>query len=64
MLTQLINGVCRVSSRWHVDSVITGQTKVEQMDEYLGAIGLPLDEETLAEVENIHMSNRCPQWMD
>ena len=44
--------------------MISGQTKVEQMDEYLGAIGLELDEETLLEIEAIHMEDRNPSWSD
>lgn len=55
---------CRAASRWHIDSVITGQTKVEQMDEYLGALSMKLDEETLQGVEKIYMSCRNPSWSD
>ena len=53
-----------MSNRWHVDAVISGQTKLEQMDEYLDAIGMPLDEETLEEIEKIYISNRNPSWSD
>lgn len=55
---------CRASSRWFVGSVITGQTKVEQMDEYLDACELELGKETLQAVERIHMECRNPQWHD
>jgi hypothetical protein len=34
------------------------------MDEYLDAIGMPLDDETLQEVERIHRENRNPEWKD
>ena len=56
--------VCRVAARWHIGSVITGQTSVQQLEEYLGAFSLSLDEETLKEVEAIHMQDRCPEWLD
>ena len=55
---------CRAASRWHIDSVITGQTKVNQMDEYLDALAIKLDEETFEEIEKIYRSNRNPQWTD
>ena len=61
-----VNGahVYRVAARWHIGSVITGQTSVQQLEEYLGAFSLTLDEETLKEVEAIHMQDRCPEWKD
>ena len=42
-----VNGahVYRVAARWHIGSVITGQTSVQQLEEYLGAFSLTLDEE-------------------
>lgn len=55
---------CRAASRWHTGAIISGQTKVEQMDEYLSACDLELDEETLAEVDRIHMEDRFPEWGD
>ena len=55
---------CRAGSRWHIDSVISGQTKVEQMDEYLDALALKLDKETLQAIEAIHMEDRNPSWSD
>lgn len=61
-MTQL--AVAWAASRWHIDSVITGQTSVGQMDEYLDALAIKLDEETLEEVEKIYRSNRNPQWTD
>eukprot|EP00892_Ulva_mutabilis_P005425 jgi/Ulvmu1/3254/UM151_0002.1 len=61
-LTQL--AVAWASARWHIDSLISGQTKVEQMDEYLDACGLELDEETLEAIDKIHMEDRNPQWTD
>ena len=54
----------RVASRWHLGCIITGQTNVKQLEEYLGAFSLTLDEETMKEVEAIHMQNRCPEWKD
>eukprot|EP00892_Ulva_mutabilis_P005429 jgi/Ulvmu1/3258/UM151_0006.1 len=61
-LTQLAVGWA--SQRWHISSIITGQTKVEQMDEYLSACGLELDEETLEAIDKIHMEDRNPEWGD
>jgi diketogulonate reductase-like aldo/keto reductase len=55
---------CRVASRWHLGSCITGQTSVKQLEEYLSAFSITLDEETFKEVERIHMENRCPSWAD
>jgi aryl-alcohol dehydrogenase-like predicted oxidoreductase len=37
---------------------------VKQLEEYLSAFSITLDEETFNEVERIHMENRCPQWAD
>lgn len=54
----------RTASRWHVGCVITGQTTVPQLEEYLGAFEVTLDEETLAEVERIHKEDRNPNWSD
>lgn len=59
-----VHPCCRAASRWHIDSVITGQTKVDQMDEYLDALAIKLDEETFEEIEKIYRSNRNPQWTD
>ena len=56
--------LCRTKSRWHIDSTITGQTSVKQLEEYLGAFDITLDQETFKEVERIHKENRCPQWVD
>lgn len=55
---------CRAASRWHIDSVIMGQTKVAQMDEYLDALALPLDKATLTAVDRIHTLCRNPAWKD
>jgi aryl-alcohol dehydrogenase-like predicted oxidoreductase len=55
---------CRVASRWHLCSVITGQTSVPQLEEYLSAFEVTLDEETFQEVERIHRENRNPNWSD
>jgi aryl-alcohol dehydrogenase-like predicted oxidoreductase len=55
---------CRVASRWHLDSLIVGQTSVKQLEEYLRCFDVTLDEETLQEIERIHRENRCPQWAD
>jgi aryl-alcohol dehydrogenase-like predicted oxidoreductase len=53
-----------VASRWHVGSVITGSTSVDQLKEYLPAIDIKLDEETLAEIEAIHKEYPNPNWTD
>lgn len=45
-------------------SIISGQTTVDQMDEYLSACQVELDEETLEEVDRIHMEDRFPEWGD
>ena len=56
---------CRVASRWHMGAVITGQTSVEQLKEYLpGITDVKLDKETLEEVDKIHMEDRNPIWTD
>lgn len=56
--------VFRVAQRWHLGSLITGQTSVKQLEEYLAAFNVVLDKETLKGVEAIHCENRCPQWAD
>lgn len=56
--------VAWVASRWHLGSCITGQTSVPQLEEYMAAFDVTLDEETLKEVDRIHKENRCPQWED
>ena len=57
--------LCRAAGRWHVGSIITGQTSVEQLKEYLPAVtDIELDEETLDEVDQIHMEDRNPHWTD
>eukprot|EP00892_Ulva_mutabilis_P012069 jgi/Ulvmu1/9234/UM005_0334.1 len=61
-LTQLAVGWA--ASRWQVASVITGQTKLEQMDEYLDACEMELDKDTLEAIDKIHMENRNPEWKD
>lgn len=55
---------CRTASRWHLGAVITGQTNVAQLKEYLSAFDVTLDEETLEEVDRIHCENRNPNWSD
>ena len=37
---------------------------MEQMDEYLDALALKLDKETLQAIEAIHMEDRNPSWSD
>lgn len=54
----------RTASRWHLGSVITGQTSVPQLEEYLGAFDKTLDEDTLKEIDQIHKEDRNPNWSD
>lgn len=61
-LTQFV--IAWTASRWHLGSVITGQTSIPQLEEYLSAFDVTLDEDTLAEVDRIHMQNRNPNWAD
>ena len=56
--------MCRAAQRWHVAAVVTGFTRVGQMDEYLDAMSLELSADTLAAIDGIHMENRSPQWID
>jgi aryl-alcohol dehydrogenase-like predicted oxidoreductase len=37
---------------------------VPQLEEYLSAFEVTLDEETFQEVERIHRENRNPNWSD
>lgn len=55
---------CRAAQRWHVAAVVTGFTRISQMDEYLDAFSLELSADTLAAIDDIHMENRSPQWID
>lgn len=45
-------------------AVVTGFTRISQMDEYLDAFSLELSADTLAAIDDIHMENRSPQWID
>ena len=44
--------------------MITGQTSVPQLEEYLGAFDKTLDEDTLKEIDQIHKEDRNPNWSD
>lgn len=62
MLT--VYSLCRAASRWHVGAVVTGFMRASQMDEYLDAFSIELSPETLKAIDEIHMENRSPQWID
>lgn len=51
-------------SRFYVDSTIIGATNMEQLKENMEAFDVILDEETLAEVDAIHLECRNPSITD
>lgn len=51
-------------SRWFVPSVIIGATKMDQLEENIGAFGKQLSKETLEKIDEIHLKYTNPQNMD
>lgn len=51
-------------SRWYVTSVILGATTLDQLKEDLSAFDVDLDEETLQEIDKIHLEQRNPNVTD
>lgn len=56
--------MCRVASRWHIGSVITGQTSVPQLQEYISSFDVTLGEAALDAMEEVHREHRNPNWSD
>eukprot|EP01025_Chloroclados_australasicus_P037809 TRINITY_DN38672_c0_g1_i1.p2 TRINITY_DN38672_c0_g1~~TRINITY_DN38672_c0_g1_i1.p2 ORF type:complete len:215 (+),score=6.32 TRINITY_DN38672_c0_g1_i1:312-956(+) len=52
------------ASRWHTDAIVTGQSSVTQMMEQAHAVSYKLDKAVLREIDQVHVQNRCPQWVD
>lgn len=51
-------------SRWFVPSVIIGATNLDQLQENIGAFGKKLSDETLKQIDEIHLTYTNPQNMD
>lgn len=52
------------ASRWHMASVIIGATTLAQLKENIDAFDVELDQDTLDEIEAIHLRRRNPNAMD
>lgn len=55
-VTTLALAFCK--SRWYIPSSIIGATSVEQLRENIDAFEVDLDEETLAEIDDVHNANK------
>lgn len=55
-VTTLALAFCR--SRWYIPSSIIGATSVEQLRENIDAFEVNLDDETLAEIDEVHNANK------
>lgn len=51
-------------SRWFIPSVIIGATKMEQLEENIGAFGKTLTDETLQQIEETHLTYTNPENLD
>jgi aryl-alcohol dehydrogenase-like predicted oxidoreductase len=52
------------ASRWYMGSVIVGATNLTQLTECLDAVGVALDEATLAAIDEIHLEHRNTNSLD